>query len=311
MTQRKTVTRNAERGVGHCRSIGSKVFINDQYLTCTTGFVVTREGVVLIDTPLVPQQARDWREQIMEKGRKEKNKEASIEYIILTDHHRGHALGCQHFMPAKVIGHERAHKEMQGYTENFRERVRNSYRRDPEIQEQLQHIEIIPPHMTFSKEAVLNMGDTTIRCIHVGGHTPATCIVWLEEEGICFVGDTIWTDQHPYMAQANSKEWLEALTLIQKFNPDVIVPGHGDLCTVQDIKQLASYISQMRDGINRCLDKGLERAETKKELTQEMVALFDVPASRKSRIESQINSGINRVYRELQRERQAQSRMAA
>jgi len=260
----------------------------------------------VIDTPLVPQQARDWREQI-----KKESKDARIAFVILTDHHRGHALGCQYFMPTQVIGHERAHKEMQGYTENFRERVRNSYKRNPEIREQLQQIDIIPPHITYSKEACLMMGDVRIRCIHVGGHTPATCIVWLEDEGICFVGDTIWTDQHPYMAQANSKEWLDALTLIQKLDPETIVPGHGNLCTVKDIEQLASYISKMRDGINRCLDAEMDKAETKKALAVEMVSLFDVPSTRKSKIESQINSGINRVYRELQRERQAQAKMAA
>ncbi len=306
MTQRKNSSKNPLKGLGQRQQIGNRVFINNEYLTCTTGFVVTRDGVVVIDTPLVPQQARDWRAQIAVES-----KDARIRYVILTDHHRGHALGCQHFMPAQVIGHERAHKEMLGYTENFRERVRNSYKREPEIQEQLQHIEIIPPQMTFSKEACLVMGDTKIRCIHVGGHTPATCIVWLEGESICFVGDTIWTDQHPYMAQANSKEWLDALTLIQDLNPKLIVPGHGNLCTVKDIEQLASYISKMRDGINRCLDANLDKSETKRALTLEMVSLFDIPSTRKSKIESQINSGINRVYRELQRERQAQAKMAA
>ncbi len=305
MTQRKSSSKNALKGLGERQQIGSKVFINNQYMTCTTGFVITREGVVVIDTPLVPQQARDWRAQIAAAS-----KDARIEFVILTDHHRGHALGCQYFMPTQVIGHERAHKEMQGYTENFRERVRNSYRREPEIQQQLQHIDIIPPHITYSKEICFAMGDTRIRCIHVGGHTPATCIVWLEDEGICFVGDTIWTDQHPYMAQANSKEWLDALTLIQKLNPETIVPGHGNLCTVKDIEQLAGYISKMRDGINRCLDADMDKTETKKALTLEMVALFDVPSTRRSKIESQINSGINRVYRELQRERQAQAKMA-
>lgn len=306
MSNRKSSTKLNLNGLGERQQIGNKVFINNQYRTCTTGFVVTREGVVVIDTPLVPQQAKDWREQITAES-----KDNSIAYILLTDHHRGHALGCQYFMPAQVIGHERAHKEMQGYTENFRDRVRNSFKREPEIEEQLQDIDIIPPHMTFSKEVCFVMGDTRIRCIHVGGHTPATSIVWLESESICFVGDTIWTDQHPYMAQANSKEWLDALTLIQKLNPNIIVPGHGNLCTVKDIEQLASYISKMRNGINRCLDEEMDKSETKKALTLEMVALFDVPSTRKSKIESQINSGINRVYRELQRERQAQSKLTS
>ncbi len=299
MSQRKTSPKAELGGLGQREEIGPRVFINTAYRTCTTGFVVTREGVVLIDTPLVPQQAKDWRQQIAEQS-----KHADVSYIVLTDHHRGHALGCQYFMPAQVIGHERVYKEMKGYTDNFRERVRNSFRREPAIQAQLDVIEFIPPHITFTDRACFFMGDTQIECIHVGGHTPATSIVWLEKERICFVGDTIWTDQHPYMAQANSREWLAALNLIQELAPDKIVPGHGQPCTVTDIKRLAGYISKMRDGVTRCLEAGLDKAETKKALIEEMVQQFEVPSTRKSKIESQINSGINRVYRELQRDLQ-------
>ena len=61
-------------------------------------------------------------------------------------------------MPVKVIAHERAHKEMSGYTENFKERVRNSFKREPEIQAQLNNIIIIPPHLTFTQRAELLYG---------------------------------------------------------------------------------------------------------------------------------------------------------
>ena len=41
------------------------------------------------------------------------------------------------------------------------------------------------------------------------------------------MGDAVWVDQHPYMAQANSKEWLDGLTYIRKLRSDMIVPGRG------------------------------------------------------------------------------------
>lgn len=302
MSQRRSQAKTIIGGLGQRQEIAPRVFVNTQYHTCNTGFVVTRECVVLIDTPLVPQQARDWRQQIAEESRN-----MDIGYILLTDHHRGHALGCQYFMPAQVIGHERVHKEMQGYTDNFRDRVRNSFRREPEIQQQLQVIDIILPHITFTERAGFILGDTKIECIYVGGHTPATSIIWLEKERICFVGDTIWTDQHPYMAQANSREWLEALKLIAKLDPVLIVPGHGNLCTVDDINHLSDYIHLMREGVARCLRDNKDKLETKRILVEEMVHRFDIPSTRKSKIESQIGSGINRVYRELQREMQAKA----
>ncbi len=303
MSQRRNYTKNILAGMGHKDEIAPKVFVNTLYRTCTTGFVVTRECVVLIDTPLVPSQARDWRKQIEEEA-----KSRPIDYILLTDHHRGHALGCQYFMPAQVIGHERAHKEMQGYTDNFRERIRNSFKREPEIQAQFDNIEIIPPHITFTDRASFILGDTTVQIIYVGGHTPATSIVWLEKERVCFVGDTIWTDQHPFMAQANSREWLQALNLIRELDPAIIVPGHGGyLHSTDRIKLMEDYISCLRAEVARCLQEGKDKVETKKELVGNMLIKFSIPSTRRSKIESQISSGINRVYRELQREMQAQA----
>ena len=87
-------------------------------------------------------------------------------------------------------------------------------RREPEIQAQLNNIIIVPPHITFTNRATLLYGDRTIELIYVGGHTPATSIVWLPDEGVCFVGDILWVDQHPYMAQGNTLEWLRALDLV-------------------------------------------------------------------------------------------------
>ena len=121
--------------------------------------------------PLIPRQAIDWRGQI-----EDEYPGHPFLYLINTDHHRGHALGNQYFMPCTVLAHERAHKEMSGYTDNFKERVRNSYKREPEIQAQLNNIEIIPPHVTFTNRAKLLFGDREIELIFVGGHTPATSL---------------------------------------------------------------------------------------------------------------------------------------
>ena len=100
----------------------------------------------------------DWRTQI-----EEEYPGAPFLYLINTDHHRGHALGNQYFLPVKVMAHERAYKEMSGYTENFKERVRNSFKREPEIQAQLNNIVIIPPHLTFTQRATLLYGEPSGR----------------------------------------------------------------------------------------------------------------------------------------------------
>ncbi len=200
------------------------------------------------------------------------------------------------------MAHERAHKEMSGYTENFKERVRNSFKREPDIQEQLDNIIIVPPDVTFTQRARLLFGAHEIEVIFVGGHTPATSLVWLPAEKICFVGDILWVDQHPYMAQGNTLEWLDALRLIRELDAEKLVPGHGPVCSAEATYKVGEYIEFMRGRVREYYHEGKNKNETKSGLVGEMLEWFPVPLERKAKIESQIKSGLNRVYREIQRE---------
>ncbi|GIV76835.1 MBL fold metallo-hydrolase [Litorilinea aerophila] len=301
MARRRSAVRIGVTGLGEREELAPGIFINTHYRGCTPGFIYTEEGIILVDTPLIPKQAIDWRQQI-----EEEYPGHPFLYLINTDHHRGHALGNQYFMPCKVIAHERAHKEMSGYTENFKERVRNSFKREPEIQAQLNNIIIIPPHVTFTNRAKLLFGGREIELIFVGGHTPATSIVWLPEEKICFVGDIVWVDQHPYMAQGNTLEWLSALELIRQLGAEILVPGHGPVCTPDATYKVAEYIEFMRARVRDYYLAGKTKNETKSGLVGEMLEWFPVPPERKAKIESQIKSGLNRVYREIQREMEEQ-----
>jgi len=300
--RRRASFRIGVSGLGERQEIAPGVFINTVYRGCTPGFMVTDEGLILIDTPLIPKQAKDWREQIELEapGR-------PILYVFNTDPHRGHALGNQDFLPTTVIAHERAFKEMSGYTENFKERVYNSCQRDPDIQEQVTNIESVLPDVTLTDSARLQYGGREMKLIYVGGHTPATSIAWLPEEKSAFVGDILWVDQHPYMAQADSLEWIDALRRIRSLGAEMLVPGHGPVCGPEDTEKVEEYIQYKRRRVLDYYRAGKTKNEAKSGLVGEMLELFPVPLERKAKIESQIKSGINRVYREIQREEEMAS----
>jgi cyclase len=297
MARRRSAVRIGMTGLGEREELAPGIYINTNYRGCTPAFIHTEEGIIMVDAPLIPKQAMDWRQQIEAEYPDE-----PFLYMINTDHHRGHALGNQYFLPVKVIAHERAHKEMSGYTENFKERVRNSFKREPEIQSQLNNIIIIPPDITFTNKATLLYGSRQIDLIYVGGHTPATSIVWLPEERIALVGDIVWVDQHPYMAQGNTLEWLKALEMIRNLDAKMLIPGHGPICTGEATYRVGEYIEFMRKRVRDYYLEGKNKNETKSGLVGEMLEWFPVPPERKAKIESQIKSGLNRVFREIQRE---------
>jgi glyoxylase-like metal-dependent hydrolase (beta-lactamase superfamily II) len=205
------------------REIAPRVFVETEYHGANVAFVVTGEGVILIDTPMLPNEARLWWGEILKRTDQE------ILYIINTDHHRAHVIGNQFFPTATVVAHEHAWKEMKSYGDSFRTRLINMYRdRIPEaVEEWKEHLEIIKPEITFTGRTIFFKGDKEIHMIPVGGHTPATTVVLLPEEKLLFAGDVVVTNRPPFLSQGNTKQWLEALTYLRKINYDVLIPGHA------------------------------------------------------------------------------------
>ena len=56
--RRRTSYRIGVTGLGERQEIAPGLFINTVYRGCTPGFVVTEEGLILIDTPLIPKQPK-------------------------------------------------------------------------------------------------------------------------------------------------------------------------------------------------------------------------------------------------------------
>ena len=140
---------------------------------------------------------------------------------------------------------------MKGYGDNFKQRVIDSFKKEPEIQAQFTDIQIIVPKITFAHRLDIVRGGRDLRIIRIGGHTAATSVIWMPDDKILFVGDAVWVDQHPYMAQANSKEWLDGLTYIRKLKADQIVPGRGPVCGREATERMSEYIRFMRARV-RC-----------------------------------------------------------
>jgi cyclase len=284
------------------KEIAPGVHVHLQYRGSNVGLIETDDGNVLIDTAVVPADNYAWLNYI-----RRVTGDKPILYVVNTDHHRGHVLGNQYY-DAPVIAHELAWKNMRGYGANFIQRVIEAFKREPEIQVQLGNIEIVRPTITFDNRLDIEHGGRTIRLIHVGGHTEATIVAWLPEEKILFAGDTVFGDQHPYMAQANSKQWLEALSYIRKLNPAMIIAGHGPIYDIEVTEPLSEYIRLVRRRVRSCYQKGLTKQETASSLVKGLVPLFPIPPERRSKLESQIKQGINRVYNEYKKQAEAEAK---
>ena len=288
------------------REITPNIFVETEYHGANVAFIVTGEGVILIDTPMLPEEALHWRAEIRKRTDEE------IVYVINTDHHRAHIIGNQFFPTAKVIAHELAWKEMKSYGDSFRTRLLNMYRdRMPEaVAVWKESLEIIKPEITFSGRTLLFKGNKEIQLIPLGGHTPATTVIYLPQEKLLFTGDMVVTNRPPFLSQGNTKEWLEGLTYLRKLRYDILIPGHGELTGKESTENMSDYLRMVRRKVRSAYRSGLSKADASRSLSH-LIRHWPIPPFEKPKADRRFKSGLGRVWNEVRAEEVAKERARA
>jgi len=113
-------------------------------------------------------------------------------------------------------------------------------------------IEIFPkiklrlPDHTFTDRIEFKGSKRTVEFItYGGGHTDSDAFLHLPDEQIIFTGDLLVVKNHPDLTSGHPREWLNILAKIKALNPAYLVPGHGELATVDDITAKERYINTL------------------------------------------------------------------
>jgi hypothetical protein len=102
------------------------------------------------------------------------------------------------------------------------------------------------------------------------------------------------------MSEANSKEWLDALTYIRRpwVKAEIIVPGEGEVCDREATKKLSRYIRRLRAKVRALYSTGHSRAEIVASVAN-MVDFFSVTDEEGGEAMQRLKANVERVYEEM------------
>lgn len=95
--------------------------------------------------------------------------------------------------------------------------------------------ELVYANVTFKDRYELELGGLMIEIIHPGhAQTKGDSFVWLPSKETVFAGNIVYIDRIlENDSQSNVKSWIEAFESIAALNPVYIVPGHGNVKTLE------------------------------------------------------------------------------
>jgi len=246
---------------GACGAEGSKTVevwknlytvVNGDGIDSNTTFLITRDGVVVIDTRVTPMEA----DKVLKEIRK--LTDLPILYTINTHYHGDHTFGNQVFKDSRaIIAHENVRKSLMGSSGKDHLDFFKTMK-IPGMDETV----ITPPNMVFKERMEIFVGGYHLRLIHVRGHTDGDLFIYIKELRTLITGDLVFNGKIPYMGDAYVEDWISALTHLGDLDAEIYIPGHGAPGGKPVFLAMQHYMLQLKGLVLKQLELGKSLKET-------------------------------------------------
>jgi len=249
------------------QEIAPHVFIENSYPGVTLGAINYQHGLVLLDAPFRPEDARSWRAGLLNLG-------GGVDRLLVNlDAHYDRTLGAR-AMECTIVGHEKIVQAFRTRPVTFKTQSPETGAAWEQHSPALSSVRWSPPEITFSHQMYINWDTSPILLESHPGPAPSAVWAVLPEHGIVFVGDCVALNQPPFLANANLEEWIAALELLgsPQYKNFLVVSGRGGLAASEQIKEQLSFLKKVQTQI-----AGLAEAKAAPEETEKLVSALLKP----------------------------------
>ena len=205
------------------------------------GFVVTKDGVLVVDALGSPTLARELLAEIR------RITPAPVRYVVLTHYHADHIYGLQVFKDqgATIVAHQAGRLYLNSDTATLRLQASRE-ELAPAVDAQTR---LVPADRWIDGRTTLQLGGLDFVLQPAGpAHTPEDLVVWVPQLRLLFAGDLVFRGRVPFVGQADSGRWITALDTLLAFDAGIIVPGHGPASSSAraDLELTRDYLVYLR-----------------------------------------------------------------
>ena len=231
-------------------------------LSSNSAFLVTDEGVLVIDTRQHPAHGRDLIERIRAITDK------PVRWVINTHAHGDHYYGNPAFkaIGATIIAHRDVVAGMQKNAQlEFKRRLAffRSLKLDPA------EAKTVLPDVTFDSRLTIRLGGRVVEIMYLGpGQNPGDTLVYFPHARALYVGGPFANNNWSNMSFTPSMDgWIAMLKKIAAMeNVDMFLPGHGDVGSRADVLDEATLLTEVQSAVKAAIAAGMSREEIVKTL---------------------------------------------
>lgn len=224
------------------------------------GVVVGDHAALVVDTGMGPRNGA----HVLEQARKLAGDRPL--YLTTTHFHPEHGFGAQAFKDAATIVYNRGqrdelHRKGAAYLDMFRGLGAG-------IAAELNGVELVDPDLTYDGHTEIDLGGHRVTLREVGPAHTASDQVVLVDGRVLFGGDLFETRMFPiapyfppHDTDVDVDRWITVLDQLIALEPEVVVPGHGEVTDTSVVRDVRDYLAHVRDEARRLRAGGVSEEE--------------------------------------------------
>ncbi len=227
------------------------VFTSSLYAQVTASAIVTRNGVVVVDTLPFPDETREMLEYINSLG------QGPIKYLVLTHWHGDHTNGSYLFDDSVELV---CHKRCQAALLELGQAALNESKENAPVFEE---VELRIPDVIFEDgELVLHVGHKSVELALTPGHTFDSIVAYVREDKVLIAADTVMPV--PYFVWGDRHTYKKSLDLLRRYHLESIVQGHGEVLLRGEIpntiESSINYLDTLEQKVLKIIEEGQGQA---------------------------------------------------
>jgi hypothetical protein len=223
------------------------------------GFIVTNQGVVVVDTTNNPFHAREVLYEVRER--------TSIPVMLTIDASAAgdEMLGNEVFAEQRstILSTTAAAQEMRLYQQELARRMPV----EPELPFHMRGVHFTLPTETFNGEMSFTMGGQRIQVISLpcAPHGGAAA-VFFPQEKVAFLGNLYVNGYVPRIGSRDIHRWIGVLGQVEKWDADIYVPAHGDPGNKASLEQFRGLLEWLQGRVQGEIRQGKSLLQIEREL---------------------------------------------
>jgi len=270
--------------------IADNVFLEGGYPRVFLGVFKLDRGLFMIDAPFRHEDGQSWKAKLSRLGTD------MDRLLLLLDGHIDRTLMAP-VMETEIIIQENAQTILHN-------RSTSQKSRELEIAPDWTHAELpqgtrfFKPHITFSNEVLIHWGTVPLVVSHQSGAHFAGAWLIVDAKRVVFIGDSVVTDQPPFLAKADLPNWIGDLELLlsNRFANYKIVSSRNGLIQPRSVKKMLIFLTETKERVDGLLEEDLPLIGVP-ELSSQLLKKIDFDPQQQDQFHHRLTRGLEQYIK--------------